>query len=381
MPTAFEFLAHPEKYEIPAVTVLYGDEPYLQRAALEAIRNQVLTGEDAEFSYCAFDGKFERGKPCLEFRSVLDELNTIPLFGGARLVVIDRADDFISGNEVADGYRDRLEHYVAQPNRAARLVILVKSFPSNTRLYKAVTAKELAIECKPPGEAVLLRWLSQTAERRGASLEPAAAELLYEIIGPDMGRLDQELEKLALIVRNKDLPSSGQSPVPRKEAPPHGGKPQSIPRELVLDAVGGWRAITIWKFGDLMYSGQAAEAFVELSRLLEAGEDEIKILAMISAALRNYAATTRIADLSILDKRRFELRSALLEAGVKNYPAALNDGEKHLKQLTRARGRQLLTWLLEADSALKGRNSSGGRKRFVLEELIVKLSKQLAPPG
>jgi len=91
-----------------------------------------------------------------------------------------------------------------------------------------------------------------------------------------------------------------------------------------------------------------------------------------------YAAATRIADLAQAENRRVYLKTILTEAGMKIWPAAQQAAEQHLKQLTRARGRQLLGWLLDADLALIGRNSSGPRARMVLEELIVKLSRQKA---
>ncbi len=57
--------------------------------------------------------------------------------GGERLVVIDQADDFVSR------YRAELERYAEHPKTSSVLVLDVASWPSNTRLYKALAGKGL----------------------------------------------------------------------------------------------------------------------------------------------------------------------------------------------------------------------------------------------
>jgi hypothetical protein len=76
-------------------------------------------------------------------------------------------------------------------------------------------------------------------------------------------------------------------------------------------------------------------------------------------------------------KRRVELRSVLEQAGFK--PFVIGKAERQLKQIGRARGKQLYRWLLEADLAMKGASSSPPRARLVLEQLIVRLSAAADP--
>jgi DNA polymerase-3 subunit delta len=362
MPTAFEFVATPDRFPVKPFCVLYGDEPLLAREALAEIDARVLAGEDAEFSRITFSGD-KTTNPQLEWRTVIDELSTSALFGGGqRLVIIDNADDFVSRS------REQLENYAAKPSNSGVLVLIVRTWPSNTKLYKAISASGLPIECKTPAEDQLPRWLAQRAEKKHlAKLTADAADQLLEIIGPELGRLDQELEKLALIA----LADQG--------ADPSKAKLPTISAEMVTDNVGGWRAKTAWELSDKMNAGDTARALEQLGRLIESGEEPIALLAQVSSSLRKYAAATRGADLATFENRRIDLKSLLTEAGMKVWPAALQSAEIHLKQLTRPRGRQLLPWLLDADLALKGQSSSGHRARFVLEQLIVRLGRQTTP--
>ncbi|MDX1962514.1 MAG: hypothetical protein SFX18_05130 [Pirellulales bacterium] len=367
--------------DVPGLCALFGDEPFLQRECLKKITELVLevrSGKnlDAEFSVATLNGEKNANQE-LELRTVLDELNTVSLFGGTgrRLVVIDQADDFITL------HRDELlSKYVQRPNPGSVLVLVVKTWPSNTKLYKEFAANGLNLECKTPGEDLLLAWLvKQASTCHGAQLEREAAELLLEIVGPEMGRLDQELEKLSLIVLADQI--DGQFTAEKNaRTPPDPNKIVKIDKRLVLEAVGGWQAKSAWDLGDRINEGDAATALLALQRLIDAGEDPIALVAMLAGTIRKYAAATRVADLATGSQRRLDMKTILTEAGMKIWPDAQAKAERHLKQLTRARGRRLLGWLLQADAALKGHSSSKPRSRYVLETLIVRMSKMLSPP-
>ena len=84
-----------------------------------------------------------------DWRDVADELATVSLFGGGRprLVILERADDFVSAN------RQRLEDYVAKPSRSGVLVLEVDEWAANTRLYKALDQSGLANRLPPAAES------------------------------------------------------------------------------------------------------------------------------------------------------------------------------------------------------------------------------------
>ncbi|HJT34168.1 MAG TPA: DNA polymerase III subunit delta [Pirellulales bacterium] len=337
---AIDFFAEAADQSVPAVASLFGDEGFLKGLALNQLRQNVLKGDDGEFSLTRFDGR------SAEWRSVSDELATVGLFGGGRrLIVVDDADDFVSE------HRSQLEDYTARPSRTATLALIVDSWPTNTRLAKAVAASGLAVECKAPPEAKLLKWLTTwTKQRHGAKLEREAAELLLETVGPELGLIAQELAKLAA--------AAGAEP---------------IGPDLVQKLVGGWRAKTAWDMLDAAVEGRTRQALVELDRLLLSGENPIGVLAQIGASLRRFAAATRFIEQSEGAGGRANLRQALELAGVK--PFVMQKTEAQLRKLGRDRAGALYRWLLEADLALKGSSSSPARSRIVLEQLVVRLGR------
>jgi DNA polymerase III subunit delta len=91
------------------------------------------------------------------------------------------------------------------------------------------------------------------------------------------------------------------------------------------------------------------------------------------------AAAARIVEIAEIQRRPISLHDALREAGVAPKPFVLEKTARQLRQITRQRAKKIFGWLLDADLALKSTSSSGSRARLVLEQLIVKLSGQLAP--
>ena len=172
--------------------------------------------------------------------------------------------------------------------------------------------------------------------------------MLVEMVGPELGLLDQELAKLALMA----------------------GNDKKITPEMVQKMVGGWRAKTTWDMLDLALDGNVAEALRQIDRLLASGEAPIGLLAQISASLRRLAAATRLILQSEAAGRRIGVGPALQQAGVKSF--VLQKAERQLRRLGRQRGSQLYRWLLEADLDLKG--DSQMPPRLILERLIVRLA-------
>jgi DNA polymerase III subunit delta len=343
---ALDYLAQPKKHPVVGVCAVFGDEPFLKRQVLAALKGQVLEGDDADFSVAVFTGRD------VQLRDVNDALATRALFGGGRrMVLVEEADDFVSA------HRPELEDYVAQPRSGALLVLDVKLWPATTRLAKAVATGGLAIECRFPPPARLIKWLtSWTKSQHQTVLDPMAAELLAETVESELGLYEQELAKLAALA----------------------GPGGTITPELVRSAVGGWRAQTAWEMLDAALDGDTARAMLQLDHLLVSGEVPIALLGQISASLRRFAAATRLIEQADWQRRGINLRQALTDAGFK--PFVLNKVEPQLRKLGRGRAARLYRWLLETDLALKGASSSPARARLALEELIVRISAP-APSG
>ncbi|MCA9261745.1 MAG: hypothetical protein KDA61_21155, partial [Planctomycetales bacterium] len=117
----------------------------------------------------------------------------------------------------------------------------------------------------------------------------------------------------------------------------------------------------------------AAEALEQLDRLLAAGEEPHAVLPQMAATLRHFAMAVRVFEQAEACGNKISLRYALEQAGAP--PFKLNDAQRQLQQIGRARARRLYEWLLQADLDLKGHNSTKDRARRVIETLIIRMAK------
>ena len=336
--SAKDFLVSPPKGPVPPVCVVFGQEVFLKRQVLRVVREQLGGQAEGDLAIERFAGAQA------DWAEVSQALWTLPMFGPpVRLILVEEADGFVSR------FREPLEQYVGQPCRKSVLVLEVSSWPSNTRLAKAVATSGWTVDCSPFRAGQIAGWLAVWARQTyQIRLEPEAAHLLVDWIGTELGLLDQELQKLALAV---------------------GPNGRVLP-EHVQKYSASWRTKTVWEVLDAALAGNLSEALTHLDRLLLAGETPVGLFAQMSASLRRFAAAARRVLDAEASGQRISLREALRQAGV--VPYFLDKAEAQLRRLGRARASQLYRWLLETDLALKG--SSALPPRLVLEGLLVRLA-------
>ncbi|MEM8873995.1 MAG: DNA polymerase III subunit delta [Planctomycetota bacterium] len=204
------------------VYALVGEVPFLQQQSLAAI-TATLSDEPQRIDV---DG--ERAG----LAEVLDELRSFAMFGGEKLVVVRDADEFISK------HRPQLEDYVAAPADSGTLVLRCRSLPGNQRIAKSIAKVGQVIKCEPPKERELPAWIEQRARTaHGLEMDRDAADLLADLIGAELGRIDNELAKLAL---NVDGPVTAQT--------------------IRAGGVAFQREQQMWSMTDALSSGDTAEA-------------------------------------------------------------------------------------------------------------------------
>ncbi len=329
---ALDFLAKPDTHGLKPVYAIVGEDPFLRSELLKALAQGAL-GVNADLSLAS---RFQGDSAPLS--NVLDELRTVPLFEKRRMVVIDAADPFVTA------HRKELETYSENPSTTGVLVLLVKSWPSTTKLAKLVEKTGLSLDTKPPTERELGSWLVKwTKARSKAKLDEDAASLLLELIGPEVGLLVSEVEKLAIYV----------------------GTRAHIHHEDVSKVVGAGRLETIWQILNAATTGKSADALDEIDRLLSSGENAVGLLAAMTVSLR------KVYHAGVLRLRRMEPSVACREAGIP--PFAVDMTLKQHLHLGPTRVSRLPDQLLMVDLDLKGNSSLS--PRTILERLIVELSQ------
>lgn len=173
----------------PRIVAIHGDDEMLKRESLAELRAELEKGgEPGDAEVFTFDGK------TAALADVLDELRSYSLMQKPKIVIVDEADNFLSA------HREALERYAQAPVDTATLVLRPAKWQSSGRLEKMIDKGGGNRPCKSksPGDAAA--WLAERAVRvHRAKIDKAAVNAMVDRLGVNLGLLDSELGKLAVM--------------------------------------------------------------------------------------------------------------------------------------------------------------------------------------
>lgn len=332
---ALDLLKKPEILTIKPVYVVMGEDAFLRAESIAAIERLTFIEDPDKM------GLTKKSGDSAILADVMDELATQSFFSPKRMVALDPADAFVTK------HRAELEKYAQKPCPGSVLVLAAKLFPSNTKLYKLVDSGGLIIDARPPKVGEMVSWVIGRAPLHDAKIEKDAAELMTELVGPEAGLLDQELEKLAIAT--------------------HDGKKSVIKRDDVARYVHAGQADSVWVMIERATTGNSAQALADLDSLISAGENAVGLLAAVSVTLR------KLHHAGILRQRKIDTHEAFREAGFPSFPKAIDAGIAQHRHLGPKRVNDIPGLLIQADLDLKG--WSDLPPRTIMERLIIKLAQ------
>lgn len=326
---SFVYLDAADSAKVQPLYVLHGDEDFLKRQVLKKLRRCVFGTniEDAPVTVVAGDKA--------TFADVFDELDSVGLFTARRLVIVENADPFVSK------HRPQLEERVGHMSGSGVLVLDVKTWAGNTRLAKMVPAN-MTIVCKSSPPWKVPAWCVDWARsQQGKQLSAPAAAHLVDLVGPDLGLLDQEILKLAIYVGDK----------------------QRIDVADVDRLVGHSRGENIWHIFDAVAEGRNADALAMLGRLFDQGEEPMRLMGAFGSQMRKLAQAARLCA------QGMRVTEALEASGVPSF--SLKNTENQLRHLGRRRAEKLYDWLLEVNMGMRG--DSPLSERTLMERMLVRM--------
>jgi DNA polymerase III subunit delta len=184
------------------------------------------------------------------------------------------------------------------------------------------------------------RYAQDCATALGKTLSAPNARLLVEVVGDDLARLGQEVEKLSLYVG--DAAEIGADDIHAATA-------------LLAQAV-------IWDLTSAIASGNTDLAIESMHRLQEGGDDPRRLLSMIAWQAR---------DLCRMDARvRAGLSDAQIRAQVRMQPDAFKHARARMARGGFPHAAKLMGRLADANRAMNSHRAGAER---ILEELVLDL--------
>ena len=306
---------------LPAYLIVGPDE-LKRRQALARLRARV----DGPFS--AFNLEELVASADLEPVGVLASLNTLPMGGDRRVVVIENAE------KLPKPVSEAIVKYLENPNESCTLALVATTLAKTTRLYKAVAkvGPRTVIECAAKKGRDLPPYVQKLARAHGVSIAADAATELVARVGESTTMLDTQIATLAAL-----LGGSG-----------------TITRPFVENNVARVAEVKPWEFLDRL-SGRDAHRALALYRLLDGSA--LGLLSLVTGRLRELVCARSLdargqghALAGELKKQNWQVRNHL------RWARGFADGELEA----------LLGACAEAERALK----SGGDKDTVMVRLI-----------
>lgn len=243
--------------QVAPVVLLHGPEPFLIEEALAGLTRVV----------CSDPGLLAMSREVLEAREagaegIVRAAETLP-WGTPRRLVVARGVEALGAKQA-----EPLVEYLRAPNPATVLALAVSQPLASSHWLRSAVPAAAAVEIPELAGRALAGWLRSRASAEGLELDDDAAQLLVAMVGDDPAALAGEMGKAALA---------------------GGPENRRVGTAEVRAVVGEHRSHEVFELTRAVERRDGAAALLLLERLLAAGEEPLRILAILSGQSRHAA--------------------------------------------------------------------------------------------
>ena len=168
---------------------LMGEEPYYIDKLSEYIEDNVLREDEKGFNQTVLYGRD------ISVEDIVSTAKRYPMMADKQVVIIKEAQEL-------SRTIDKLEAYAENPMPSTLLVICYKykTLDKRKKVTKALGKNGLVYESKKLYENQVGDWIKRVLSGKKYQIEPKASAMLVEFLGTDLSRINNELEKLQIIL-------------------------------------------------------------------------------------------------------------------------------------------------------------------------------------
>ncbi|MDX1462172.1 MAG: DNA polymerase III subunit delta [Marinirhabdus sp.] len=189
--TAKSIISDIRQGNIAPIYFLMGEEPYYIDGIAKFIENSVLSEEERGFNQVVLYGRDT------SIDDIVSNAKRYPMMAERQVVIVKEAQDLSRTIE-------NLLPYATQPQPTTVLVICYKYKKLDARKKLLKTLKKhgsVVFESKKLYDNQVPDWIRNVLSSKGYAITPKAAQMLTEFLGNDLSKVNNELEKLQLIVK------------------------------------------------------------------------------------------------------------------------------------------------------------------------------------
>lgn len=255
-----EFFAALREGKIARCYVLEGEEEFIKKSALAALRTQIAGGDFAAMN----DTRLADPAP----DELIAAAETLPFLSQRRFIEVRNSAMLLPGkakNYDEDAAVKRLGEYLEHlPDTVCIAFVVSGKCDGRKKLYQLLKKKVALVSFDPLDDRELTQWIARTLRRDNKQISLAACQRLWFSAGRDLTLLSNEIGKLVGYV----------------------GERAEV-TEADVDAVCVKSTeYKVYDLADALLSGQGARALQMLSALLQDGEERLMLLALLGRQCR-----------------------------------------------------------------------------------------------
>jgi DNA polymerase-3 subunit delta len=174
---------------IKPIYFLMGEESYYIDKLSDYIEDKVLSEEEKGFNQTVLYGRD------VSIEDIVSTAKRYPMMAERQVVIVKEAQDLTKTI-------DKLESYAENPMPSTVLVICYKykTLDKRKKITKLLAKNGIVYESKKLYENQVGDWIKRVLAGKKYSIEPKANAMLVEFLGTDLSKINNELEKLQIIL-------------------------------------------------------------------------------------------------------------------------------------------------------------------------------------
>jgi len=178
-----------KKGNLKPIYFLMGEEPYYIDRISDFIEDVVLPEDQKGFNQMTLYGRD------VTIDDIVGNAKRFPMMADYQVIIVKEAQDLSRTIE-------NLTSYAENPQPSTILVINYKYKKIDRRksLYKAINKIGVVYESKKLYENQVPDWIRRVLASKDYTIVPKASQMLVEFLGTDLSKINNELEKLQIIL-------------------------------------------------------------------------------------------------------------------------------------------------------------------------------------
>jgi len=292
-----------KRESLPACYFFFGEETYLAEEFLQELKKVMTADEEKGVSLQV--EKFNLSET--RWADIIDLARTVPFFfAPRRLLVVEGDAEKLT--ELSPGEESILKDYFRSPLSGTVLAVILagkakKSHAVVRFFLKFPSSAVASAELKPLKEEKLYAWIDRKLEAKGKRATFEAKKRLIEVVGSDLRRMANELEKVTNFVDDK----------------------KDIEIEDIHQVCGWVKPGIGWELTNSLERADVKQSLLVLNQLFRDGAKEEMVVGIIANFFRDVLAAKVWLKEKRDKKEIFARLRPFIQSTFSNYPEKLRE--------------------------------------------------------